>query len=437
MADFKKQLASIDRRLLIGGGAALGLTAGFFGLRPSKNGAEATPYFNAMTGALKREKLERPTLVIDRAALDRNIDLLKADLSPGMGYRIVAKSLPALGLVKRIMERAGTDKLMVFHQPFLNYVAANVPGAKVLLGKPMPVVAAARFYDHAAPGSFDPALQVEWLIDTPQRLAQYADLAKALGVAMRLNIEIDVGLHRGGVRDKATLKTMLEAIDAAPGLSFSGFMGYDPHLASIPGLLGWQEGAIENSKAIYRGFVETARAHYGEAWNRDAMTLNTAGSPTYRFHRESKIANEVAVGSALVKPTDFDIPTLEGHEPAAFISTPVLKTSERTEIPGLEFLSGLTSAWDRNSAKTAFIYGGKWLAKPVAPEGLQLNSLFGRSTNQEMLNHSDHISLKPGDHVTFRPTQSEFVFLQFGDIAVYDPAEERIVESWPVFQQGA
>jgi D-serine deaminase-like pyridoxal phosphate-dependent protein len=54
-----------------------------------------------------------------------------------------------------------------------------------------------------------------------------------------------------------------------------------------------------------------------------------------------------------------------------------------------------------------------------------------------MLNHSDRISLKQGDHVTFRPTQSEFVFLQFGNIAVYDPEEERIVESWPVFQQGA
>jgi D-serine deaminase-like pyridoxal phosphate-dependent protein len=54
-----------------------------------------------------------------------------------------------------------------------------------------------------------------------------------------------------------------------------------------------------------------------------------------------------------------------------------------------------------------------------------------------MLNGSTSIGLEPGDWVFLRPTQSEFVFLQFGDIAVYEGS--RIVDQWPVFteQQGA
>jgi len=45
------------------------------------------------------------------------------------------------------------------------------------------------------------------------------------------------------------------------------------------------------------------------------------------------------------------------------------------------------------------------------------------------------IDLAVNDTVVLRPTQSEFVFLQFGDIQVFDSG--KITESWPVFAQGA
>ena len=51
-----------------------------------------------------------------------------------------------------------------------------------------------------------------------------------------------------------------------------------------------------------------------------------------------------------------------------------------------------------------------------------------------MLNGSANIHLEPDDWIFLRPTQSEFVFLQFGDILVYD---QGVVESrWPVFGPG-
>jgi len=134
-------------------------------------------------------------------------------------------------------------------------------------------------------------------------------------------------------------------------------------------------------------------------------------------------------------PTDFDVPSLNDHVPAAFIATPVIKALDKTQIPGLESAAGLLSAWDPNTARTFFTYGGYWKSRPESPAGLQTNSLFGRSTNQEMLNGSESVQLKRDDFVFLRPSQSEFVFLQFGDIAVFDG--EHISEVWPVFQQGA
>ena len=144
----------------------------------------------------------------------------------------------------------------------------------------------------------------------------------------------------------------------------------------------------------------------------------------------------MSVGSALVKPSDFDTPLLVEHQPAAFIATPVIKTLAPTELPqGVGFLSPLQSAWDPNSRRTLFIYGGHWLARPVDPPGLELNAIFGRSSNQEMLNGGPSLDAQPDDTVFFRPTQSEAVFLQFGDLLVYDG--ESIVESWPVLPASA
>ena len=48
-----------------------------------------------------------------------------------------------------------------------------------------------------------------------------------------------------------------------------------------------------------------------------------------------------------------------------------------------------------------------------------------------MLNGSRDVQLGVGDYVFYRPHQSEFVFLQFGDIAVFDNG--KITDSWPVF----
>lgn len=412
------------RSLIIGGAAALGL--GWW-LRPQEQGANHSTYFQQLSAALDQAQLAKPTLVVDRQRLLENIRTLRGHIKQRFDYRIVVKSLPSLPLLETVMEAAGSQRLMVFHQPFLNQVAAHFPQADVLLGKPMPVVAAHNFYRNFAGGGFDPAQQLRWLLDTPERVTQYAALAQGLGQDMRVCIELDVGLHRGGVRSDEQLIAMLDLLSASPHLHFCGFMGYEPHIVKVP--LGSAEGHRDKAMAIYQHYIDVARAHLGQRWPQDAL-LNAGGSPTYQMYNEGDFPiNELATGSCLVMPTDFDMPTLADHEQACFIATPVLKALDTLEIPGID-LGAVQSLWDPNRARTFFTYGGYWKALPESPPGLATNSLFGRSTNQEMLNGSRNVDLQPDDWVFLRPTQSEFVFLQFGDIAVYD--EGAIVARWPV-----
>ena len=401
--------------------------------KPRRNGGAHDAYFLAVQQALRDAGLFRPTLVIDRARFAHNLARLKAALPANKKFRVVAKSLPSLPLLAAVRDFMQTDRLMVFHQPHLNLVAARMPDAQMLLGKPLPAGAAVRFFaEHR--GAAGPAARVEWLADTPQRIAEYRELAtRAPAGRLRLNLEIDVGLHRGGFRTAQDVAEAIRAIQAAPQLEFSGFMGYEAHAAKMPEALGGVRGALAAAMAFYGECVRAARETLGAAFDPDALTLNAGGSNTYAYYDAAAPCNELAIGSGLVKPTDFDTPGLAAHVPASFIATPVLKALDRTEIPGIERLTGLFRAWDPNTARAFYLYGGYWLADPVSPPGLQRNAIWGHSTNQDLLNGSTDVRLGVGDFVFFRPHQSEFVFLQFGELAVYDGG--RIVAAWPVFPE--
>ena len=404
-----------SRRSLLLGGVALGGAAALLSMRPSKLGAGGhNDYFTNLNNVLRRNGEGRPTMIIDLDALDHNIREVKRALG-GRDLRIVAKSVPSTSLIDYVSNLAGSNKLMAFHEPFLGAVGNQQ--SDILFGKPMPVAAAAKFYDRPALKSFDPATQLQWLIDTPERLVQYSSLAKTKNLRMRINIELDVGLHRGGVHDPIILQQMLKTIQETPQLTFDGLMGYDPHVVKMPELIVGQQEEFQQVQRRYQSMLDVALGSGASSRDTNKLTFNAAGSPTYTLWGDVEgIANELSIGSGFVKPLDFDLLSLANHRPALYIATPVLKSFAGTWTAGADWVGQAQSLWDPNRARTIFVYGGYWQAKPVSPEGLVSNPLFGRSSNQEMLNASDAVDVKVDDYVFYRPTQSESVMLQFGEI---------------------
>jgi len=409
--------------------AALGAGAGaaLLAFRPSDAGARHPAYFEGISRALAEAGIATPTMVIDRERMLANVQRVLAHIGGRMQLRLVAKSLSSLPLLDPLMQAAATQRLMVFSLPALQQIAAERPATDLLLGKPLPVAAAARFYEHAANNAFHPERQLQWLVDTPQRLAQYRSLAQGRGLRMRINIEIDVGLHRGGVESPRELQEMIDIIASEPRLSLAGLMGYDAHVAKLPGIPGLRERALAESKRRYAECASLARKAMPHG---EPACFNTGGSLTYRLHDGSADANELALGSALLKPGDFDSPLLHDLMPAAFIATPVLKAGRAFLLPyGVETIGAAAAAWDVNQRQAYFIYGGNWLADPVSPAGLTESSLYGTSSNQQLLVGSGAQGLRPDDFVFLRPRQSEAVLQQFGDIAVFE--DGRIADWWP------
>ncbi|MCE8548264.1 DSD1 family PLP-dependent enzyme [Ruegeria pomeroyi] len=384
-------------------------------------------YFQKLQAALVAAGRHLPTLVVDSERLAANMAAVRRLTAPGLALRVVEKSLPAPDLLRLVMDGLETNRLMSFHLPFVQQTAVAFPEADILLGKPMPVGAVA---------GISPALdaQVHWLIDSPERLTEYAALAAQSGRRLRICLEVDIGLHRGGfsLERAGEFTAALTRLRDDPNLHLTGLMGYEPHIARLPRLIASRARALDEARAAYARFHALAVQTLGpEAAAK--LIINTGGSTTFMLYDGSGPETEVALASALVKPTDFDLPALEALQPAAFIAAPVLKTVERPDIPMAPGLSRVLRLLGRSPQKACFIYGGNWLADPCHPAGARRSPLFGHSSNQEMYDLPASSTLKPGDFLFFRPRQSEALFLQFGDIAVFDGTA--ITEWWPVWHE--
>ncbi|MEE2879571.1 MAG: DSD1 family PLP-dependent enzyme, partial [Pseudomonadota bacterium] len=221
------------------------------------------------------------------------------------------------------------------------------------------------------------------------------------------------------------------AIRGSNHVQLAGLMGYEPHIAKMPEKGGLRRTALDSAWGIFAKAQRLAGAGEG---GRD-LILNAGGSPTYRLYADTSLANEISAGSVLVKPTDFDSDLLSAHLPASFIATPALKVLDGVNVAGFEFVPDREPSVTEGHTRTVYTFGGNWMAQPVWPPGLALENTYGRSSNQQMLTAAPDAAVAVDDFIFFRPTQSEAVFLQFGDIAVFEKGE--IVDRWPVFPASA
>ncbi|MCO6187058.1 alanine racemase [Rhizobium sp. L1K21] len=384
-------------------------------------------YFNALSDALADAHYHHPTLVIDLERLNGNLALAKAVLPAGLGMRIVDKSLPSLPLIRHIMEALGTRKIMSFHLPLTLQVLDAFPDADILFGKPMPVAAVEHGLKSLASEKRQRLIsQTVWLIDTPERLKQYGQVAQEAGVRLKIAFEVDCGMHRGGFANAEALAAVLPLLAEYSALTCKGIMGYEAHIPQIPTLFGGPEKEQASAQQRLASFAAVLPPQMREI-------INTGGSKTSLTYSAKGPANEVSMGSGFLMPTDFEVDALQALKPAVFIATPVLKVLD-TQLPGPPFVTRLMQALGLFPRRGCFIYGGKWYADPVWPPDMRENKLWGSSSNQQLMALASDSRLKADDFVFFRPTQSEAVLQYFGPLALY--ADQRIESEWSTITAG-
>jgi hypothetical protein len=412
-------------------------------IKPRKAKVEYQPYFAQLNTALKTQRGGASAGVIDLDRLDNNVAVVRNKLGNDFKLRLVTKSLPSLDLLRYLMEKGNTNRLMVFSEPYIAEIlnGFNPDSLDLLLGKPLPVDAFERLSVNKGWNT------INWLIDTKQRLNEYLAVAKKDSTHLKISLEIDVGLHRGGFETPAEMAEAVEIIKQnGQYMELTGLMGYDGHVPFVPFYINKERSikkAFTNVQQLYTQFVDELKKHY-DAKFVGSLTLNSGGTHTYFYYPEFKNStpvNDIAMGSGFLCPSQFPELVALGHQPALFLCSPVLKKIETSKLPHAEKLTPMVNMWDPNLKVSYYMLGGGWPGDPVAPAGLKKNYFWDENDlgysnllpNQSILSSSDENDVHVGDFVISHAWEGDGM-LAFKTVQLYRAG--KIVGQWDTYKGG-
>ena len=378
-------------------------------------------YFKQLASDLTAAGFGTPQIVIDLDRLDFNASSIVNEIGQDR-YRIVEKSLPSLDLLGYISNRTGVQRFLLLHLPFLPALLAQFPMAQVLVGKNQPINAVTTFFDSLpdAPTRADAASRVTFLVDGPTRLSELVALAGMLQLTLQVGVEIDVGLHRGGVRHPSDLPPVLQGfVQNSGSVRFMGMLGYDGHIIGSPIAPGMEEqgvrAAYKSVEGVFSDALGILQSQFGSLWRSD-LIFNSGGSNTYPLHHGG-VVNDVAAGGGNLRPNNYSNMFIPLLQPALFIAAPVIQQFNAVEIP---FVNDVGQSFEDGNQSLA-LYGGGWAAVFVYPRNLSLAPLVNDPENMNLVPNQTlivapgDITISPGDWVFQQPRVADAIF-QFQDI---------------------
>ncbi len=239
------------------------------------------------------DEIDTPALLIDLDAFDGNLQRMASSLA-GTGVRlrphskthkspIIARRQIAAGAVGVCCQKVGEAEAMVYGGVSDVLVANEIVG-RSKVERLVSLAAQARVGVCA-----DDRVQVE----------QYGEVARAMGVELRVLVELDAGGGQCGIEPGRPAADLAQRIVDTPMLRFGGLQAYHgraQHLRSLD----------ERRRAIDLA-VERVRATTGLLAARGIAceVVTGAGTGTYLFEAASGVYNELQAGSYLFMDADY------------------------------------------------------------------------------------------------------------------------------------
>lgn len=231
---------------------------------------------------------------------------------------------------------------------------------------------------------------VSFCVDDEQHLRWAAAAAAAAGTELRLFIEVDVGMHRVGVRDADAAVRLAETIAATPGLLLAGVMGYEGHLPAV-----WP--AEQKRDQVQRALGRlTAAAEAIRAAGHQVPVVSSGGTATYESAFGVDGLTESQTGGGCLMDRFY--------AETCHIDLPVALTLAATVVSAAEPGVAITDA----GFKTLGSLGSMLPPLVVAPAGV---TVTGLSAEHGLLATGD-AAVSVGDRVTLIPGYSDaMIFL--------------------------
>jgi 3-hydroxy-D-aspartate aldolase len=271
---------------------------------------------------MDEKDIQTPCLVLDLDALERNIkkmgDYAKAH---GMRHRVHGKMHKSVDVAK-LQERLGGS---------VGVCCQKVSEAEVFVrGGIKDVLVSNQVRDLA---KIDRLARLPKLgsriIVCVDDIANVADLSAAAvrhGTELEVFVEIDCGAGRCGVTTTEAVVAIAKAVDAAPGLKFTGIQAYQGAMQHIDKYED-RKAKLDVAIAMVKDAVEGLKAA-----GLDPELVSGGGTGSYYFESASAVYNELQCGSYAFMDADYGrILDKDGHridqgewENAFFILTQVM-----------------------------------------------------------------------------------------------------------------
>jgi 3-hydroxy-D-aspartate aldolase len=239
--------------------------------------------------------IQTPCLVLDLDALERNIvkmgNYAKAH---GMRHRSHGKMHKSVD-VQKLQERLGGAVGVCCQKVSEAEVFARGGIGDILVSNqvrdPAKIDRLARLPKHGA--------HITVCIDDVANVAELSAAAQKHGTTLACLVEIDCGARRCGVASAGEAVAIAQAIDAAPGLEFTGIQAYQGAMQHLENHAE-RKAKLDDAIVLARAVVEALRAA-----GLTPELVSGGGTGSYRFESTSGVYNELQCGSYAFMDADY------------------------------------------------------------------------------------------------------------------------------------
>lgn len=240
------------------------------------------------------EDVGTPALIVDLDAFEKNVATMKAFIDKhGLRLRAHAKTHKSADIAHYQIEHGGACGVCC--QKVSEAEALVAGGIKDVLVSnqvvdPKKIDRLARMAGQA---------RVLVCVDDASNVADLSAAARTHGVTLECLVEVDVGAGRCGVAPGQPAVDLAKAIDAAPGLTFSGLQAYQGAAQHVHDFAE-RKARIEAAIAMVRDTVDGL-----SAVGLSCDIVGGAGTGTYYFEGASGLYNELQCGSYVFMDADY------------------------------------------------------------------------------------------------------------------------------------
>lgn len=426
----------LDRRGFLVAGAAAAIAPAVAGdaaaserkRRKPPIGSGGTPMDLPALAQLARE-LGRgdPVLLLDLAALDRNAEVVREFAeAQGWGVRPALKSFRSPGLIGYVLRRLPQPRGLVFSLREIDAILEHSPaGTDLMTGYP-PTFGELAAYLRSRPPRRQTRHTLRLLIDSVPLMEELARLARRTRrrLPLAVALELDVGMGRGGINDRAELEACLAILRAERRrLRLGAVLGYDGH-ATLNGDAGYRRLVAAQAQQAYRDHLSALAELGADLYEPDTLIRNGPASSNYRNWAGGP-ANEMSPGSAYLFAGylngGYDV---EGLHPALALGGAVRRiTGDHPSIP----VSGAAPPGADQEEIIVQAVGAP--SEVVWPPGATEDTASGGGDALAVPKGSVEL----GDYVLYRPAQTEVGIVKFAQLVAVRAGTVRRL--WPTFRR--